>query len=85
MPESFHLLRNNAEVNAASGLRLLRDRGQLVDVSLVCEDGHTASAHRVILASHSARQGELEGGRNHLCHFEELKLLCIHGTTFICF
>ena len=35
----------------------------LVDVSLVCEDGHSASAHRVILASHSARKRELEGGK----------------------
>ena len=68
MPESFHLLRNNSEVSSASGLRLLRDRGQLVDVSLVCEDGHSASAHRVILASHSARKRELEGGENCFWH-----------------
>ena len=59
MPESFHLLRNNSEVSSASGLRLLRDRGQLVDVSLVCEDGHSASAHKVVLASHSARFRQL--------------------------
>ena len=55
MPETFHLLRNNSEVSSASGLRRLRDRGQLVDVSLVSEDGHSASAHKVVLASHSAR------------------------------
>ena len=55
MPETFHLLRNNSEVSSASGLRRLRDRGQLVDVSLVTEDGHSASAHKVVLASHSAR------------------------------
>jgi len=49
----FHLLRNHSENVVHKNIKLLRDENQFFDVTLMCEDGVVASAHKSILASHS--------------------------------
>ena len=63
----FHLLRNHSENVVHKNIKLLRDENQFFDVTLICEDGVVASAHKLILASHSDKFKQILSQKRREC------------------
>ena len=77
MDENFSLKWNNFKTNIVANFGQLRNNGSFKDVTLVSDDQHTISAHRVVLSASSEYFNNILSN-----NFHSHPMLCLEGVSF---